>query len=57
MALLPGEYSNVILFNTLTGLRPDESLKTIDLIKIYRIDGYVDNKKMLLCHYKFLIYS
>ena len=30
---LPREYGNLILFATLTGLRPDESYKAIDLIK------------------------
>jgi hypothetical protein len=30
---LPKEYANIILFATLTGLRPDELYKAIDLIK------------------------
>jgi hypothetical protein len=32
-ASLPLEYRNVLLFNTLTGLRPDEAQKAIHLIK------------------------
>lgn len=50
---LPSEYANAILYNTLTGLRPDESLKSIDLIKSNSIDRYMDNERLLLYHYKF----
>jgi hypothetical protein len=32
-AALPLEYRNVLLFNTPTGLRPDEALKAIYLVK------------------------
>jgi hypothetical protein len=38
---LPREYGNIILFATLTGLRPDESYKAIDLIKTNPLE-YVD---------------
>ena len=31
--ILPSEYKNIILFNTFTGLRPDEAQKSIWLIK------------------------
>ena len=47
---LPREYGNIILFATLTGLRPDESYKAIDLIKTKSLE-YVDNE--MLMHYKF----
>lgn len=40
-AVLPLEYKNILLFNTLTGLRPDEAQKAIWLIKI-RENQYVD---------------
>jgi intergrase/recombinase len=47
---LPREYGNIILFATLTGLRPDESYKAIDLIKTNPLE-YVDDD--MLMHYKF----
>ena len=47
---LPREYGNIILFATLTGLRPDESYKAIDLIKTKPLE-YVNND--MLMHYKF----
>ncbi len=49
---LPKSFGNVILFNTLTGLRPDEGYKAMNLIKI-NSSNYVDEKRMLLMHYKF----
>ncbi|VFJ15179.1 integrase [Candidatus Nitrosocosmicus franklandus] len=50
--VLPKSWGNIILFNTLTGLRPDEGYKAMDLI---RTEGttYIDKKRMLLMHYKF----
>ncbi|HET6590274.1 MAG TPA: integrase [Candidatus Nitrosocosmicus sp.] len=50
---LPSEYANAIVFNTLTGLRPDESLKSINLIKSNSLDRYMDSQKLLLYHYQF----
>jgi hypothetical protein len=49
---LPDRLGNVILFNTLTGLRPVEGYKAMSLI---RTDGtrYVDRERMLLIHYKY----
>ena len=41
----------MILFTTLTGLRPDESYKAIELIKA-NSSQYVDRERMLL-HHKF----
>ena len=49
---LPRSFGNVILFNTLTGLRPDEGYKAMDLIKT-NPSSYVDEKRMLLMHYRF----
>lgn len=48
---LPKECGNMILFTTLTGLRPDESYKAIELIKA-NSSQYVDRERMLL-HHKF----
>jgi hypothetical protein len=50
--ILPQEYKNILLFNTLTGLRPDEAQKSIWLIKTKEND-YIDNGKGLLKHYQF----
>lgn len=52
VAALPKEYGNIILFTTLTGLRPDESYKAIELIKS-NYSEYVERKRMILLHYKF----
>ena len=41
-----------MLFNTLTGLRPDESYNAINLIK-NKPGEYVDKERMLLLHYRF----
>ena len=49
---LPKSFGNVILFNTLTGLRPDEGYKAMDLIKT-NPSNYIDEKRMLLMHYRF----
>jgi hypothetical protein len=49
---LPKDYANLILFSTLTGLRPDESYQAINLIKTKEKE-YVDREKWMLMHYKF----
>jgi hypothetical protein len=49
---LPVEYRNVLLFNTLTGLRPDESQKAIHLIKTKEKE-YIDKDRELLKHYQY----
>ena len=51
-AVLPLEYKNILLFNTLTGLRPDEAQKAVWLIKTKESE-YVDKEKWLLKHYQF----
>jgi hypothetical protein len=48
---LPNEVGNILLFNTLTGLRP-EAQKAIYLIKT-KGDEYVNKDKGLLLHYLF----
>lgn len=50
--ILPSEYKNIILFNTFTGLRPDEAQKSIWLIK-NKGNEYIDSKRGLLKHYQF----
>ena len=52
VAVLPTDYQNIILFNTLTGLRPDEAKKAIHLIKTNEIQ-YVDKERGILKHYQF----
>ena len=52
--ILLSEYKNVLLFNTLTGLRSDETQKVIYLIKTRREKEYVDKDKWVLKHYLFL---
>jgi hypothetical protein len=51
-AVLPLEYKNILLFNTLTGLRPDEAQKSIWLIKT-KENEYFDDKRGILKHYCF----
>jgi hypothetical protein len=52
ISVLPKEHQNIILFNTLTGLRPDEAQKAIWLIKNNECD-YVDKDRGILKHYQF----
>jgi hypothetical protein len=49
---LSASYSNILLFNTLTGLRPDEACKAIQIIQ-KEGDNYVRKDLMILEHYKF----
>ncbi len=46
ISVLPDDYQNVILFNTLTGLRPDEVQKAIWLIRTKESE-YVDKDRGL----------
>jgi intergrase/recombinase len=49
---LSPSYNNILLFNTLTGLRPDEACKAI--MRIQREENnYVRTDLMILEHYKF----
>jgi hypothetical protein len=49
---LHSSYGNILLFNTLTGLRPDEACKSIQIIQ--KEEGnYVRKDLMILEHYKF----
>jgi len=49
---LPQEYRNILLFNTLTGLRPDEAQNSIHLIKTNG-DEYIDKERGILKHYQY----
>ena len=49
---LLSSYGNILLFNTLTGLRPDEACKAIQIIQKEE-DNYVRKDLMILEHYKF----
>ncbi len=51
ISVLPHNYQNVILFNTLTGLRPYEAQKTIWLTKTKESD-YVDKDRWTIKHYQ-----
>ncbi|MBA3978124.1 MAG: hypothetical protein H0X50_08050 [Nitrosopumilus sp.] len=46
ISVLPDDYQNVILFNTLTGIRPDEVQKAIWLIRTKESE-YVDKDRGL----------
>jgi intergrase/recombinase len=46
------EYGNMLIFNTLTGLRPNEAQKAAYLIKTKEKE-YIDDEKMILLHYKY----
>jgi len=50
IAKLPKEVGNILMFNTLTGLRPDEAQKAVYLIKT-KGKEYADTNKGLLLHY------
>jgi hypothetical protein len=48
---LPKAYGNILIFSALTGLRPDESCKSVALIKNNKANYLKDG--MILEHYKF----
>ncbi len=50
--VLPASQSNIIIFNTLTGLRPNEVIKCIGLLH-QDSELYWNKEKSLLEHYKF----
>jgi hypothetical protein len=52
MALLLKQYKNILLFNTLTGLRSDEAQKALHLLKSNGFK-YVEKERMMLKHYQF----
>jgi hypothetical protein len=50
---LPKEYGNILLFCTLSGLRPDEACQSINLIQT-DLANYLKKELMTLEHYKYL---
>ena len=50
---LPSSYGNILLFNTLVGLRPNEACKAIILIQKEENNNYVRKDLMILEHFKF----
>jgi Archaeal phage integrase len=52
VSVLPNSLRNVIVFNTLTGLRPDQGYKAMELIKSDTAN-YVDRERLLLLHHKY----
>ncbi|MGI8833327.1 MAG: integrase [Nitrososphaeraceae archaeon] len=49
---LPARYGNLLLFDTLTGLRPDEACKSIILLKEKEQEGYLNPDTMILEHFR-----
>jgi len=49
---LPKSYSNILIYNTLTGLRPVEACNSISLIH-KDLSNYLRNDMMILEHYKY----
>lgn len=45
--VLPQEYKNILLFNTLTGLWPDEAQKSLWLIKTSKEDAYINKERFI----------
>ena len=52
IAVLPVDYGNLILYNTLTGFRPTESIESIQLLKT-EYNNYLNRNTMLIEHYKY----
>jgi intergrase/recombinase len=49
---LPSHYTNILIYCTLTGLRPTEAFSSINLIKS-DLDKYLDKDKMILEHIRY----
>jgi Archaeal phage integrase len=52
IAQIPKPYGNILIYNTLTGLRPTEACQSIALIQS-DLHGYLQHDKMILEHYKY----
>lgn len=52
IAVLPVDYANMIIFNTLTGLRPIECIESLKLLN-QDYNNYLNNQTMLIEHYKY----
>ncbi|MGI0052302.1 MAG: hypothetical protein ACRD8K_11255 [Nitrososphaeraceae archaeon] len=49
---LPMHYANILIFCTLTGLRPTEAFNSINIIRS-DLDNYLDKEEMILKHIKY----
>jgi hypothetical protein len=52
IGILSSPFSNLIVFNTLVGLRPSESMKCLEIIQ-KQVDDYWNKDRSILEHYKF----
>jgi intergrase/recombinase len=50
MAELPAHYANILLFNTVTGLRPSEAVESIKLLRSDK--NYLNEEQMVLEHFR-----
>jgi hypothetical protein len=51
-AVLPKERANILFFDTLTGLRPTEAIKSIHMIHT-ELDNYLNRERMVLEHFRY----
>ena len=49
---LPESYGNILLFNALTGLRPEEAIQSIKILHNNRLNNYLKDNTILE-HYKY----
>lgn len=54
ISVLPMDYANLIIYNTLTGLRPSESIESVKFLSI-EYSEYLNKQTMLIEHYKYPI--
>jgi hypothetical protein len=52
MSKLPKKYGNILLYDALTGLRPEEACKSLALIH-NDLEGYLNKKTWVLEHFKY----
>ena len=52
IAQIPKPYANILIYNTLTGLRPAEACQSIALIQT-DLQNYLEQGKMVLEHYRY----
>ena len=51
-SILPKQYSNTLIFNTLTGLRPSEAYLSIKLIQS-NLENYFNREMRIFEHFRF----
>jgi Archaeal phage integrase len=52
LSKLPESYSNTLIYNTLTGLRPSEALQSLYLVQS-ELKNYLNKDKVVLEHFKY----